>query len=493
MRKCIGVYIFLTLLIAFAGDSYAYSEPPQTYSFTYWMPVPGAASGISMMDNGIFAALEERTGVHIEFIHPPPGQETMQYNLMLAANELTDFLCDDSVYYSGSPDRAFAEGIYIPVEELVYEYSPNLRAIYEDNPNVLNQMTTVQGHIWGYGKLVLAGDNEIGYSTGPAIRQDWLDELGLSMPVTIADWHAVLTAFKEEKGAAAPLILNKSGIPAGGGFLSAFGIAPGFYLKDGKVMYGPWEPEFKQYLELMRDWYVEGLLDRNFASTAADSDGYYGYMTEGISGAIDDVSYGLLAAYDGVKPAPHPGRGDTLRFNYSYEVARDSRSYITGNCPPEKYAAAALWWDYLYSDEGFGMISAARAEDSGWNAKNPYAPEWGFIGGRVDLLALPGGGGEIAREAWNVWASDDEYTLPQCDIPAGYSDEFNALIAEIDEYREQMTLKFILGVEPLENFDKYISALGQLNIARVIEIKQIAYDIYARRQGGAEAVSDEAF
>ncbi len=36
---------------------------------------------------------------------------------------------------------------------------------------------------------------------GLMIRKDWLDELGLEIPVTYDDWEIVLTKFKEEKGA----------------------------------------------------------------------------------------------------------------------------------------------------------------------------------------------------------------------------------------------------------------------------------------------------
>ena len=47
--------------------------------------------------------------------------------------------------------------------------------------------------------------------SGPIIRADWLEELGLEVPQTIDDWTNVLTAFKEQKGAQAPLTF--SGLP----------------------------------------------------------------------------------------------------------------------------------------------------------------------------------------------------------------------------------------------------------------------------------------
>ena len=43
---------------------------------------------------------------------------------------------------------------------------------------------------------------------GGIIRKDWLDELGLAVPETLDEWHTVLTAFKEKKGAEAPAVLS---------------------------------------------------------------------------------------------------------------------------------------------------------------------------------------------------------------------------------------------------------------------------------------------
>ncbi len=41
---------------------------------------------------------------------------------------------------------------------------------------------------------------------GMLIRRDWLDELGLDVPVNVDDWTGMRTKFRDEKGAAAPLI-----------------------------------------------------------------------------------------------------------------------------------------------------------------------------------------------------------------------------------------------------------------------------------------------
>ena len=51
----------------------------------------------------------------------------------------------------------------------------------------------------------------------------------------------------------------------------------------------------------------------------------------------------------------------------------------------------------------------------------------------------------------------------------------------IVNYADEMMKKFILGKEPIENFDLYISELQRLGIDRLMELKQAALDRYNRR------------
>jgi len=52
---------------------------------TYWVPLNDQAKGMiqSYNDNLAIQELEKRTGVKVEFLHPPIGQEAEQYKLLL--------------------------------------------------------------------------------------------------------------------------------------------------------------------------------------------------------------------------------------------------------------------------------------------------------------------------------------------------------------------------------------------------------------------------
>lgn len=67
-------------------------------------------------------------------------------------------------------------------------------------------------------------------------------------------------------------------------------------------------------------------------------------------------------------------------------------------------------------------------------------------------------------------------------VPTGedaqtYADLFTSITSYVDE----MYVKFITGVEPLDNFDKYIQQLETYGINEVIAIQQRALDNYNKR------------
>ena len=59
--------------------------------------------------------------------------------------------------------------------------------------------------------------------------------------------------------------------------------------------------------------------------------------------------------------------------------------------------------------------------------------------------------------------------------------EYGSTMNEINTYRYEMLVKFLLGTEPIENYDKFVQTMNDLGMQRVLEIKQAAYDRYNNR------------
>ena len=103
-------------------------------------------------------------------------------------------------------------------------------------------------------------------------RKDWLDTLGLQLPKTIDDLDPILQAFHAMKAGNNGITFSwKDGLI---GYLNdtsfvygAYGAIPGIWIKgaDGKLAYGSVQPEIKQGLAKLRDWYSKGYIDTQSA------------------------------------------------------------------------------------------------------------------------------------------------------------------------------------------------------------------------------------
>lgn len=58
---------------------------------------------------------------------------------------------------------------------------------------------------------------------------------------------------------------------------------------------------------------------------------------------------------------------------------------------------------------------------------------------------------------------------------------YGDLYSEISSYVDEMTVRFIMGLEPLENYDTYVQQLHTLGVDEAIGAYQSAYDRYMAR------------
>ena len=52
---------------------------------------------------------------------------------------------------------------------------------------------------------------------------------------------------------------------------------------------------------------------------------------------------------------------------------------------------------------------------------------------------------------------------------------------EINTYRDEMTLKFILGNKSFDEWDDYVNTINGMNLDRVLEIQNAALERYQSR------------
>lgn len=101
------------------------------------------------------------------------------------------------------------------------------------------------------------------------IRQDILTELDMEIPETVEDLEAVIEAYKKVNPDAIALVLsagNATNISGMQTITDAYGAYPMKWLvnDDGELVYGSIQPEMKEALQKLNEWYQNGWIDTEF-------------------------------------------------------------------------------------------------------------------------------------------------------------------------------------------------------------------------------------
>ena len=313
--------------------------------------------------------LEERTNVHINYVVVNSQEAMEKFGLMIASGDVPDMVRQATSYYPSGIKKAVNDGIFMDVTDAIKENMPNYLALVQTHPEALKGYVADDGTmpvVWGLN----GDDNGLASQKtylGLLIRQDWLDDCGLPMPETIEDWHKTLTAFKEEKGAEAPLMIGPEGTLYAGAFTSAFGVMPEFYAEDGVVKYGPAELGYKDFLDTFRQWYAEGLIDQNFTANNSETIADNSYMATGKAGAGSSlfVYGGKFFLNSGMStdeninyvgaPIPVMNAGDTPKSCYT--GSRITGESIAFSPSIQNLDIALKWLDYQYTEEAMALCN----------------------------------------------------------------------------------------------------------------------------------------
>ena len=177
--------------------------------------------------------LERQTGIKVEYIHPQAGQEAEQFNIMLASNELPDIVIYNWSSYGGGAETAINEQYIYKLNDIIDNYAPALKKYLSENKEVDKKIKTDDGNYFAFP--FVRGEEWMTCGQGLILRKDWLDKLNLKEPQTLDELENVLKGFKT-LGAKAPLALTTAQLQL---IFYAYETAPGFYMDDGKVKYGP--------------------------------------------------------------------------------------------------------------------------------------------------------------------------------------------------------------------------------------------------------------
>ena len=470
----------------------------------------------------LYKEIEKNTGIHIDFQHPPldPNSATEQFNLMLTSRKFTDVIEWGWLGVPGGPAKALKDGVIIRLNDIIDQYAPNLKQILDDHPDWRKQVVTDEGDIYVFP--FLRGDPYLLVFQGPIVRKDWLDKLGLEVPTTIDEWHTMLAAFKEKDpagdGKTVPFTTMLYGRPLDSfklsyAFVGAWGITMAYYNDKGTVKFGPLQPEFKDFLGTMAQWYKEGLIDPDSVSMdqklmdAKVTGNQLGSFIQNTGGGIGkymglmqdkDPNFQLVAApYPSLKP------GEAPAFGQRDFVFPGNGAAITTEDKHVK--ETAKWLDYAYTDAGhmlfnFGPeglsytmvdgypqytdlimknpdklpVAQAMAMHIRGNSGGPFVQDKRYM---EQYAALP-----VQKESINIWMKpSNDGLMPPVTPTQDESKQFASIMNDVNTRFDEAFIKIMTGADPVDSWDQVVDQLKQMGIEDALKIQQAALDRYNKR------------
>lgn len=208
---------------------------------------------------------KKQTNVDVDLRIFPYETAKERLNLDLNSGDYADVIGGWTLSDSMILTYGVKQKVFIPLEDLIKEYAPNISAIL-DLPGVREQMTAPDGHI--YTIPYVTGDTSVNYT--PYINSKWLENVGMSIPKTTDEFEAVLKAFKAKDAngngdpndeipfSADP---NNKHIEAMAGWFGMPMDKFGLSVADGKVVYGGASDKYREFLKWFAGLYKQGLID----------------------------------------------------------------------------------------------------------------------------------------------------------------------------------------------------------------------------------------
>ncbi len=344
------------------------------------------------------------------------------------------------------------------------------------------------------------------------VRQDWLDNLGLKAPATADDVIAVAEAFAKQDPdgnqkddtyglMATFLMFDGYGLGSLDALAAAYGAYPGKWIeKDGKLAYGSVQPEMKLALEVGRNLYAAGVLDKEFAikgggeTTADVVAGKFGmyyapfwtpaWPLNQLKEKDPDAKWTALLAPPGPagemkvpaghfttnwmvvrKGFEHP-EALVKAINYWYDLS------LPGGSQLDKYAELR---NGTYKDVDTANYSPVYSEPPNKNSDFAIVINKALETGDTSKLDVAGvqtydkikaGGidGWVEEEIWTKAAPlVPQYKEIVTDAFYGASTETMGLTkAALDKLTNETFTKIIMGNKPLDEFDAFVSQWNKI-------------------------------
>lgn len=479
------------------------TEEPATLTFWY-SGFPNFDFDTVFGKNPAIKLAEEMTGVHAELTIVTMDSYSEKFNLMIATGEYPDMISTGD--YVGGYAQAVNDEVIIDITDLVEEYALNYMALISQTEVTKKSAYSDDSCIYGFANITKEAALP---GSGPIVRTDWLEELGLESPETYDEYEAMFELFKNEMGATEPFVMNSTGID--GIMIAGLDVVDGFYVVDGTITAGYTAPEMLEYVTMVHEWYEKGYIGKSFTSNPtgqpeestilSDNAGCWtsGYQLTDYEEKAENENYTIRGALFPVRES-----GGTVHTSYLPNIIDCNVFFSVTSCC-EDPELAVKWMDFWYSEEGYYlanygvegltyelvdgepvMTELMTDNPDGLDVRaaimyytvqfnTPYYKNTNNLNSAYV---------EYELDARALWASnqDGAYVIPTAvAFNTEEAEAYGLHYTDIETYAEENILKFIVGDRPLSEWDDYVAAFESLGVDVCVTAYQSAYDRFMAR------------
>ena len=476
-----------------------------------------------------FNYMTEKTGVQTDYMIIQASAWEEKKPIMLATDDLPDVFFGQK-FTTTELMKYGKTGSFVAINDYIDKYGDMIKEKIDMVDGAWAGIQCPDGNIYSLPSLTLSFEFSGAHTS---VNTKWLENTGTAEPKTLDDLYNVLKAFKDNDANGdgdpdneIPLSGSSSEYPLRMGILQAYGFIGQVgqdsicLTRDGEAVYIPLHEKYYDYLVYMNKLWSEGLLDPDYFTQTAQQlyakseAGLVGYgpfrgahsftsenwdewkiLTPLVENSGDTpVTCGLINYV--------PGRYTVTKACENPDVAiRWANLFYT----PEVCKMIMYGPEYGSEDDPDGIGCILYAEEDGsmheevpaWNPDEMGLWEYYSYNGPINsayCFALdeayqfqtlygsdPVRSGIDYENHWRLQFLENVDPYRVAPYPPVYLSEENSnrvdeLKTALDTYVESMEAKFIIGTEPLTNYDAFVEQLKSLGAE---EYQKIYVDAYA--------------
>lgn len=436
-------------------------------------------------------------------------KETLEaHNLLLASGNIPDI-------FGGHLIKQFVnefgpDGAFLPLNDLIDEHAPNIKAFMEKYPERFAAVTAADGNLY---YVPYFPDGKFG--RGYFIRQDWLDALGLEQPQNVDELYEVLKAFRDNDPNGnglqdeVPMFFRQwpeliRMVTLWDGRSSGSDTYHDFLVEDGAVTHPYIGDGYREGMANLAQWYAEGLIDPEVFTRGNSARDFLlgenlGGMTHDWFASTSGYNDRLADSIEGFAFLPFlpPASKAGVRMEEHRRILVKPDGWAIGHTN-EHPVETIKYFDFWFSEEGarlgnFGiegeqytMVDGKPVfTDEVLNADASVAAQLYTIGAQMwrgfpqDYEYERQWTNPIALQGIEMYEAGD-YLVPDF-LGVSFTPEeqaiYDRLWPQIQTYMLEQQQAWILGAADInEQWDSYLATLERMGIDDVLEVMNTAFD-----------------